>query len=251
MFFLKKLIAPFLLPPGILIVVLLASAVWLWQRRRRGIALCNLTVALVLWGLSTVPVAMWLRAGLEKGLTVPRQLQGDVIILLGGGIHEDVPDLTGRGAPSREMMTRLVTAARLQRRLGIPVIVSGGAVYAGQDAEAPVIRRFLVDLGVPEKQVLIEQRSRDTRENAFYCREILAQHRFHRPLLVTSAYHMRRSLAAFGTAGVTVTPVPAQFSTGSRKPLRWTSYLPEAGILETSASSLHEYLGLAFYRLGG
>lgn len=251
MFFLKKLIAPFLLPPGILIVVLIASAVWLWQRRRRGIALCNLTVALALWGLATVPVAMWLRSGLEKGLTVPRQLQGDVIILLGGGIHEDVPDLTGRGTPSREMMGRLVTAARIQRRLGIPVIVSGGAVYAGQDAEAPVIRRFLVDLGVPEKHVLIEQRSRDTRENAFYCREILAQHRFHRPLLVTSAYHMRRSLAAFGSAGVTVTPVPAQFSTGSRKPLRWTSFLPEAGTLETSASSLREYLGLAFYRLGG
>lgn len=251
MFVVKKLIAPFFLPPGIFIVILLLTAIWLWRRRRRGIAMVNLTIALLLWALASAPVAQGLRSGLEKGLTIPHNLQGDVIILLGGGINQDVPDLSGRGTPSSEMMTRLVTAVRIQRELKIPIIVSGGAVITGSDPEAPVVRRFIIDLGVPQKQVLTEERSRDTKENAFYCREILALHGFRKPLLVTSAYHMRRSLEAFTNAGVQVTPVPAQFSIGNRKHLHWTGYLPEAGTLYASAASLREYLGLIFYRLGG
>jgi len=246
MFFLKKLITPFIIPPGCFVIILLLIAVWSWRRKLRCCALINIVVALLLWALSIAPVSDALIGRLEAGLTIPPHSQGDVIILLGGGINEGVADLTGRGTPGDDMMTRIVTAVRLYHRLHIPIIVSGGVVYAGRAPEAPVIRRFLVDLGVKECHVLLESRSRDTLENARYCREIVRHHGFRQSLLVTSAYHMRRSIQEFRKAGVPVTPVPSQFETGSGLPYIWVDFLPSADNLENSAKALREYFGLVF-----
>ncbi len=246
MFALKKIIASCLLPPGSFIVILLASTLWFWHRRRRGVALYCLSLGLTIWAFATVPISQRLSLGLEKGLAIPRPLQGDVIILLGGGVHDSVPDLTGKGTPSDDMLGRVVTAVRAQRQLHVPIIISGGVVFAGRSAEAPVVRRILIDLGVPVKQLLIESKSRDTVENAHYCKEIMHRQGFRRPLLVTSAYHMRRSIDAFKRAGLSVTPLPAQFHTGSDLPAIWPDYLPTAAALHASSNALHEYVGLLF-----
>jgi len=249
MFIVKKLVTPFLIPPGIFIVILLLTGYCLWRRNLRKYAVINIAIGLMLWGVSINPASVALMRGLEADLAIPRHIQGDVIILLGGGINEGVPDLTGSGTPSDDMMARVVTAVRIQRRLDVPVIVSGGSVFAGRGAEAPVIRRFLIDLGVREKQVLLESRSRDTMENATYCRDIIRKHGFRHPLLVTSAYHMRRSIKAFQRAGVAATPVPAQFATGGALPWIWSDLLPGPVPLLNSAKALREYWGLLFYRV--
>jgi uncharacterized SAM-binding protein YcdF (DUF218 family) len=88
-------------------------------------------------------------------------------------------------------------------------------------------------------------------ENARYSREILRKHGFSRPLLVTSAFHMRRSVDAFRRAGVKVTPLPASIVTSPESSLIWADFLPDSGALQGSATALREYLGLLFYRLGG
>lgn len=177
--------------------------------------------------------------------------QGDVIVLLGGGVHDRVPDLTGTGAPAEEMMVRIVTAVRLQRQLDLPVIVSGGVVYTDRAAEAPIVRRFLLDLGVPDKRIILEMKSRDTMENARFSREIMKKHGFNRPILVTSAFHMRRSIEAFKRAGIMVTPLPAGFKANQEAPYIWADFLPDAGALHGTATVLKEFLGLLFYRLSG
>lgn len=249
MFIVKKCITPFLVPPGSLILILVLAAFWLWRRGQRRCASFAIVTALALWTAALAPVSGALMGGLESGLAIPSAVQGDVVVLLGGGIHEGVPDLTGRGAPAEDMLARVVTAVRVHRRLRIPIIISGGSVYAGRAPEAEVVRRFLVDLGVEENQILLESRSRDTRENAAYCRDIITRQGFRRPLLVTSAYHMRRAVMAFHQAGVAVTPLPAQFTTGGGLPYLWADYLPSAGALAGSATAVKEYLGLLFYRL--
>lgn len=249
MFILKKLITSLIVPPGSLVIILLLTALWLWRRKQRGFASINLALALLLWTLSISPISDALTSRLEAGLTIPSHANGDVIILLGGGIYEGVADLTGRGAPGDDMLARMVTAVRLQRQLKIPVIVSGGSGYAGRSPEAPVIRRFLLDLGVEEHQVLVEAQSRDTKENALYCREILRKCGFRHPLLVTSAYHMRRSIKMYQKVGVSVTAVPAQFVTNGDLPLIWADFLPNAHALLRTEKALKEYLGLLFYSL--
>lgn len=251
LFALKKWITAFILPPGIVLLVLLFFSWRLWRRRLRGFAAALLLLAILLALISLPAVSDVLHNQLERDLVIPGKPRGDVIVLLGGGVHDRAPDLTGTGAPGEEMMVRIVTAVRLQKQLAVPIVVSGGVVYADRAAEAPIVRRFLLDLGVPDKKILVEEKSRDTIENARFTRDILQRHSFSRPILVTSAFHMRRSIEAFKRHGITVIPVPAGFKGNRGAPLIWADFLPDAGALHGTALALKEYLGLLFYRLSG
>jgi uncharacterized SAM-binding protein YcdF (DUF218 family) len=246
---LKKIITSLMLPPGILILVLCALGIYSWRKRNKESAIATILLGITVWVLSITPTSTKLMSVLEKRVSIPSRLQGDVIVLLGGGIHQDVADLTGTGSPSDEMSGRIITAARAQRKLKVPIIVSGGAVFTGRQPEAPVIRRILIDLGISENFVIVESKSRDTIENARFCREIINSYGFKKPILVTSAYHMKRSLEAFHFVGLTPLPLPAQFHVANGKKHIWASYLPDMGALQTSCKALREYLGLLFYRL--
>ncbi len=250
-FFIKKLISAFLLPPGCIILLLGVCAAIQLKRRHPATAFAFLLPVLLLWALSSAFVADPLMIALERGLTIPANPNGDVIVLLGGGVYDGVPDLSGRGAPSDGMIGRVVTAVRLQHRLGLPVLFTGGSVFAGRTSEASVVKRFMVDLGVPADKILLEDKSLDTMENARFSREILKQKGLNRPILVTSAFHMRRSIEAFRKTGMEVVPVPSSFHTGPVRSTVWADWFPDAGSLETTATVVHEYLGLVFYTLSG
>lgn len=243
MFAFKKFIAPFVLPPGIFIVILILSGLSFLRKSWRAGLLC-IFVGAALWLLSIGPVSGALMRGLESGLTMPANPRGDVIILLGGGIYDNVRDLTGAGSPTEDTLARMVTVVRLQKRLNIPVIVSGGAVFPWKKAEAPVDRRFLMDLGVPGDQIIMEGRSRDTFENAKYVKEICEKRGFKDPILVTSAFHMKRSLLIFRHFKITVTPVPVELSPWDKK-YGWPDYLP--GDLGVARTACHEYAGILYY----
>jgi len=247
MFLVKKLITPFLLPPGIFIVGLLFSSLWFLSKRNWKAGLVNACIGCLMWALTTAPVSNSLLRSLESDYAVFQQVKGDVIILLGGGIYENAPDLSGVGVPSEDALGRLVTAVRLQKRLGVPVIACGGQVFENGGKEAPILKRFLVDLGVPPGQVILEQHSRDTFENAKYARQIVERFGFKSPLLVTSGYHMRRSVVSFTKAGMEVTPIAAGLRTWGRQVYGWNSYLP--GTFDNVSIAIKEYLGILFYRL--
>lgn len=246
MFELKKILTQFLLPPGIFILLLIISVVWFVIKKNYKGALVNFIIASLMWGLSISPVSVFLLRGLESDLKIPADPKGDVIVLLGGGVYDDSPDMSGTGAPSEEMDARLITAVRLQKKLNLPVIISGGTVFKGRKAEAPIVKRFLVDLGVPEGKVIIEDKSRDTIENARHTKKICEKMKFKRPILVTSAFHMKRSIMSFEKAGLEVVPFPANFRTGTTKKYILGDYLP--GGFDGVAVALHEYLGLLFYK---
>ena len=245
MFVFKKLITPFLLPPGIFILILIFSGL-LFLKKSRKAGILNILIGVSIWLLSIGPVSDNLMKGLENGLTIPANPRGDVIILLGGGLHDEVRDLTGVGAPSEDTLARIVTVVRLQKRLQVPVIVSGGAVFPWRKSEATVDKRFLMDLGVPGDKILMDDKSRDTLENAQYVKEICEKHHFTSPILITSAYHMKRALISFRAFNMAVTPVPANFKTWDRK-YGWADYLP--GDLGTSMTACREYVGLLYHKL--
>jgi uncharacterized SAM-binding protein YcdF (DUF218 family) len=250
MFTLKKIVAPFLLPPGLFILAIVLVSLLMVYRKRWKLGVVNLTVGLLLWALSTVPAANFLLQGLESDVSFPANPSGDVIILLGGGIIDRVPDFTGTAVPTPLMMGRIVTAVRLYQRLRLPIIVTGGRVFDnGAVAEAPVVRRFLVDLGVPEKMVTLEDRARDTAQNARLTAAICRQLGFSRPILLTAAYHLKRAGMAFDAAGMNYTPFPAYFLGSRNTPFTWRHLLPQASVFSASANALHEYLGILYYRM--
>jgi uncharacterized SAM-binding protein YcdF (DUF218 family) len=249
MFAFKKLLTPFVVPPGIFVVLLLAWGAYRSVAGKRKSGLSAILLGLALWAASIGPVSDFLMASLESNFPVPRKVEGDVIVLLGGGVIDGVPDFSGTGAPSDNMYPRIVTAVRLQKRLGLPVIVSGGKIDAEATPEAVIVGRFLADLGVAESKIILEDRSRDTYENAVFTKAVCDRRAFRQPILLTSAYHMGRSVAAFRKAGLDVTPYPTNFYSLGHPPYTFWSCLPSPESLKLASAALHEHLGAVFYRL--
>jgi len=135
---------------------------------------------------------------------------------------------------------------RLQKKLNIPIIVSGTEVSENKVVEDHIVKRFIMDLGVPDEEIIIEDKSRDTFENAKFTQKICARLGFTNPILVTSAYHLKRAIMSFEKSGLDVLPFPARFKSWPEKQYRWTAYLPSDFL--TASITIKEYLGLVFYK---
>ncbi|MDQ7773989.1 MAG: ElyC/SanA/YdcF family protein [Elusimicrobiales bacterium] len=244
MFLLKKLITPFVLPPGLLVTACFAAAAWCLYKRRGRPALWA-GAGLVLWVLMTPAFHALLLRPLEYRYPQPRDLSGDAIVVLGGGLVPGASDPGGGPALDKEGAARLLAAARLHRQTGLPVVVSGGGFFGG-GSWAPAAARALADAGVPEYRIITEDSSADTCGNAFFVAEVFRDREWTRPLVVTSARHLPRTVRAFKAAGfAAVTPVPCGYlsSPGWRG---WTSLLPQGG--DGLKAALHEHLGRLWYR---
>ena len=249
MFVIKKIVSAFLLPPGMFVLLLALVGLLLLVRKKIAGGVFNLAVAALIWALATVPVADLIMKPLEKPYAKIKKPTGDVIVLLGGGVAQGVPDYSGKGAPSADMLFRIVTAVRLQQRLDVPVVVSGGKVYQNIDSEAGIARRLLTDLGVADSKIILEEQSRDTLENARYTKAICQKWGFKRPILLTSAYHLPRAVSLFRRFNLEVTAFPAGFKTATERRYGWQDFLPSTGSLDITSDALHEYLGQMYYSL--
>ena len=115
-------------------------------------------------------------------------------------------------------------------------------------AESVLIKRFLLELGVPDDAVWVETRSRNTRENAVNTVPILAEHNWDSVLLVTSGAHMPRAVATFARAGIAVIPVSTDLHAHYPIIESLLDLLPDAAALAETTSVLREYLGFVYYR---
>ena len=246
MFIFKNLITPFLLPPGIFISILIPTGAWFLYKKKWKAGIVTLVFGGFAWALSMAPVSDTMIRGLEYEYRIPKNVKGDVIILLGHGVFDEAPDLTGLGAPSGTYLTRIVTAVRLQKKLNIPIIVSGAEVSEDKVVKDHIAKRFLIDLGIPADKIIVEDESRDTFENVKFAQKICTRLGFTSPILVTSAYHMKRAIISFDKVGLKVLPFPAGFKSWEGKQYSWNSYLP--GNFLNASIAIKEYLGLIFYR---
>lgn len=173
------------------------------------------------------------------------------IIVLGGSID---PDLTqARGVPSLlASAARLTTGVALARRYPKArlVFTGGSANIAGGVSEAYAVRKLWLSLGVPSAQMTFESKSRNTWENAVFTRALVDPKPNETWLLVTSAWHMPRSMGIFRKTGFNVIPYPVDYETyGDKRDLQ----PPHLAISEMSMldNAMHEWIGLAAYHLTG
>ncbi|HOJ43652.1 MAG TPA: YdcF family protein [Syntrophorhabdaceae bacterium] len=223
LFFLKKLITFCIVPPGIIIIFLIISA-WLLKKKWR---LFNTGLAVAIYLISIEPVKDLFIIPLEDAYKVP-QIETirtyDAYVVLGGGINENAPDLNGEGQLTSESLPRAVDAFRLYKIEKKPIILSGGRVY-GKKPEAEIAKKFLISLGVDEKDIIIEENSRDTYENALLVKEILKNKGLEKIVLITSAFHMKRSVQLFKRHFSYILPYPTGYRT-SRTDYNVISYMP-------------------------
>lgn len=246
--YLIKFVYSFVLPPGLFVLLLLAMVVWLWRSSRRP-AIVLLAVTLLLYLSMTSAVSDTLIGSLERKYPQPASAEGDVIVILGGGATSGTPDLDGQGNMSGPAANRLLAAARLYRETGLPIIFSGGQVFADSGNEADIARRQLIGLGIPAEDILPENRSLNTEQNAVNTAKLMQEHGFSRPVLVTSGFHMPRSMVQFGHAGLTPQAFPVDFQASRPMSLYVSKFTPSAGAVSTTGLALKEYLGLIAAKL--
>lgn len=249
MIYLMKFVASFILPPGIFVIILFAIAAKV-RKSSRLASRWLVGVTIVLYALTTNLVSDALLRTLEYRYTPPRSVSGDVIIMLGGGATSSAPDIgEAEGNLSGSASARLLTAARLQKMLRVPIILSGGQVYADTGREAIIAKRLLVGLGVEESQIMIEDQSLNTKQNARFVHKILEENHFSSPILVTSAFHMERALINFDKEHVPVFPFPTDYMTNREDHFYFNKIAPSASALQDSALFFREWLGIAAAKL--
>lgn len=239
------------MPPGSLLLLLLMA--WLLRKRmpKTATGLFFITLA-ALYGLSMPLVTQQLASHLENqpALTQDRwpQLadQASAIIILGGG-REPADPAWGTDQPSLFATQRLRYAARLEKATGLPVLVTGGLHFGQPPSEARIMANTLQqDFSVSARW--LEERSRTTWENARFSAEMLQAQGIKSVVLVTDAWHMRRSRWSFEQAGLQVIPAPQGFySTPQNKPLG--GWLPESRAFWQNTQLLNELLGLGIYQV--
>jgi hypothetical protein len=138
LFFLKKMVTPFILPPGFLVVILGLIGGWTILKKDRVCGLLTASAGALLWLLSIGPTADLLKSGLERPYRPAPHIEADVILMLGGDLYDRSADFSGIGAPGPGTMERLVTAARLHRRYPH---TRGPVRWKGQPIRQPVCCR--------------------------------------------------------------------------------------------------------------
>jgi len=103
---------------------------------------------------------------------------------------------------------RLYNAGKIKKLL---ITGGSGRVFDTDFKESVFLRDFLLTIGIPKKDIIIEPESRNTAENAIYTAEILKTKKYDKLLLITSAFHMRRSEACFKKAGLETTSYSTDF----------------------------------------
>lgn len=265
-----KVLSYIFLPPGVFILLFLVLLVLSYRTKRTTTRVILALMILFLYALSIEPVSRLLLNPLERVYpfrtadSFSRE-EAEAIIVLGAGTsmtpaqsdpaEEGDPDTLPVPQPSDETLARIFHGYLIHRSTGLPIVVSGGSARGdravGADAntngvngasEAEVMKAVLLELGVRSDLILTDAQSRTTAENAF---NLAAMEKFGRIILVTSAYHLPRSVWLFEKSGIQPVPAPANYKNGGRELSAW-SFFPNMQTLSNSYKALHEYAGIVF-----
>jgi uncharacterized SAM-binding protein YcdF (DUF218 family) len=258
--FLSKLLPPLVYPLGLACILIIVAL--LFRRRSRWGQAALILALLVLWIGGNRWTAMGLARSLERRYLPPEPLPtAPVIVVLGGGTEAPEPprpmtETNGAG-------DRVLYAAWLYRQGKAPAILVSGGLLDWTDSQttpAEDMAALLEMLGVPSQAIWLQTQSRNTYEDAIYSAQILKEKGIQRILLVTSAWHMPRSVRLFQAQGLQVTPAPTDFyvTDADWKRLKTPDLrvqllglFPSADNLGLTTRMLKEYLGMLVYDLQG
>ena len=250
--FVTSLAQPFLL----LHLLVGAAIVNLWRKRRetRG-RLLLLTLAFAGLTLFSTPAGAYLAVGSLEWHYPPADARPDgagaVVVLAAGLLPADGTRL--RAELDEDSRARCLHAARLYRQgPPCPVFVSGGKVdpAASGPTHARVMADFLMELGVREGDLILEEDSRTTYENAVGCAKLLKGRGIRAAVLVVDAVDMFRALRCFRRQGLELTPSPCHFRAASLGP-SYCAVVPNLSAVCRCQRAWHEWLGCAWYWLHG
>lgn len=258
-FWLKKQLGYWLMPlPLCLLLLVVGSGLMLSRRRPRLGRALILTGSGLLLILSNNLVSKWLVRPLENrypaipelrvGVSLPPALaECRYVIVLGSG-NGNAPGLSALAQLSSSANARLVEAVRLLRALPEAQLLVSGPAERSYESHATVLARAAVSLGIEPRRIVLIENGRDTEDESMAVREKIGRQPF---ALVTTAWHMPRSVALFRHAGLTPLPCPADYTAHLDPKWNWNDLVCDVGSLERSTAAVHERLGNAWIWLRG
>ncbi len=253
-YFLSKLFDVLLSPFSWGLVLLGLAVPWRrrpsrhWRRKRvlgwAGLALLLLS--------STWPISNALTRSLESAArpTYRPDVVYDVAVLLGGVVDEEAMARSGQPAYNDNVERLVMTHKLLREGHARSVIISGAALDHQELGEAVVLGRQLEDWGIAKDRIIIEDRARNTRENAVFTQAIVRARAFERVLVVTSAFHMVRATECFAAVGMPVDTLAVDYR-GHDSAGRVGEWLPRAHSASVTSAMLREVAGRFIYRVQG
>lgn len=244
------LLGTLLAPPGIVVLIALLGFILYLKWPLLGAALFTLSIAALI-ALSLPITGHQLLTRIETYALPVYEPGKDVkttaqaIVVLGAGRSADAPEYQGDTVDTFTL-ERLRYAAYLHRKTGLPILVSGGSTHQELVSQAELMRAVLVDdFHVNVK--FVEDKSRNTLENARYTQEVLQAAGINQVYVVTHAWHMRRALWSFQSYGIAAIPTATGFSHLGREDTRLLGYLPSARGMRMSSLAIRERIGYAWY----
>lgn len=254
MFLISKLFWVFAQPLSLafLLATFAAVLVFIGWRKLGGLSafLAALTLFVTLFTTTGTVALQVLEARFPKPAADPADVT--CMIILGGAFDNEINTARG-GMELNQSADRFVEALRLARNYPeARILISGGdgSISGTFEGEAQTAERFFSAFGISTDRLIKENTSRTTYENSLNTAELLKVQGLENCLLITSAFHMPRSVGLFRKAGITVTPWPVDYRTsGVVSPgLDFTQPALNAQITTTAA---REWMSLTAYSLTG
>lgn len=265
-YFFSKTITYFLTPAGWLVTALLLTLFTKNVRLRRRLVAFSLGVFWLLGNPVLVnELALWWEYPIQPDRAARTDSTEHVAVLLTGAMTnslKEVPRVAQQRAAPRYLLGReadragqvlyLYKTGAVQK-----ILISGGSEPTSYQPksvsdEGHVVAQFLIVAGVRPGDIVLENKSRNTQENALFSARLLRQ-RFHtdRCVLVTSGWHMRRAMACFQKKGVQVTPFPSSFLSTRRSFLPGELLLPREETFFNAYYFIRELVGYVTYKVVG
>lgn len=260
LFGVKKFVSFWMMPLPFCLTLLLAGLVFLLFTRRgklgRGLLLAG-TGLLFLFSNKFVSTALVRPLEvrypaipeLSAGAPLPRELAACRFVVVLGSGNGAAPGLSANNQLSVSALSRITEAVRLLRVLPeARLIVSGPTDYPGKPSHAVTLARAAESLGLDRSRVTYIEEVRDTEDESLAVKKLVGAEPF---ALITSAWHMPRTMALFRHAGLAPLPCPADYTARGGDTIQWTDFLCDVASLERSTWAVRERVGYLWIWLRG
>lgn len=243
-----ELVKSLVLPPGLLILLMLAAFFAV-----RGVL--GRTLLFIAWvvlaTMSTPIIAALLASGLEHypplNSAALARSPAQAIVVLSSDRYRRAPEYGG-DTVGPHTLERIRYGAKLHRETGLPIYLTGGGGESSESLARLMDTALREDYGIAAAQ--LEEDSLTTWENAEFTVPLLQRAGIEHALLVTHAWHMPRAIDAFARLGYEMTPAPTSFMhTRPATELLLSDWLPSASAFTRSYLAIHEWIGRAWYEI--
>lgn len=252
-FYMSKIIGFFLLPSNFLCCLAVLGLV-LQKTRFAGIGrklMGGAMIALVITAYS--PLGNMLLLPLEDRFSQPNIEAAPYGIIVLGGSIDTLVSKARNSVTINEAAERLFEAVKLARRFPqARVLFTGGSgriVYQGM-SEADTVERFFADMGLSPDRLIFEGKAKNTWQNALFTEALIESNADQRWVLVTSAFHMPRSVGCFRKVGINIIPWPVDYRTRGQSDI-YRILASAADGWKRLDVAVREWIGLLVYRIFG